>query len=131
MPYVENQIVHDADSHLMELPDCLDAYFDPKRKADYHALPSFQHKLGKAGWADQARARQRDEAFRGDGDQNILLRKNYEAMGAFERADRPHALVCWVSPASWYSAPSALAISGWTRARTPISPMRRPRRTTG
>ena len=92
MPYVENRIVHDADSHLMELPDCLDAYFDPKRKADYHALPSFQHKLGKAGWADQARARQRDEAFRGDGDTNILLRKNYEAMGAFERSDRPHAL---------------------------------------
>ena len=92
MPYVENQIVHDADSHLMELPDCLDAYFDPKRRGDYHALASFQHKLGKAGWADQARARQRDEAFRGDGDQNILLRKNYEAMGAFERADRPHAL---------------------------------------
>ena len=92
MPYVENRIVHDADSHLMELPDCLDAYFDPKRKADYHALPSFQHKLGKAGWADQARARQRDETFRGDGDSNILLRKNYEAMGAFERSDRPHAL---------------------------------------
>jgi len=33
MPYVENQIVHDADSHLMELPDCLDDYFDPKFKA--------------------------------------------------------------------------------------------------
>ena len=92
MPYVENQIVHDADSHLMELPDCLDDYFDPKFKAAYHALPSYQHKLGKAGCADQARARQRDEAFRGDGDSNILLRKNYEAMGAFERSDRPHAL---------------------------------------
>ncbi len=30
MAYVEDRIVHDADSHLMELPDSLDAYFDPK-----------------------------------------------------------------------------------------------------
>ena len=28
MAYVENRVVHDADSHLMEMPDSLDAYFD-------------------------------------------------------------------------------------------------------
>ena len=30
MPYVENRIVHDADSHLMELTACLDDFLDPK-----------------------------------------------------------------------------------------------------
>ena len=33
MAYVENRIIHDADSHLMELPDSLDAWFDPKFRA--------------------------------------------------------------------------------------------------
>ena len=36
MAYVENRIVHDADSHLMELTDCLDALDRPQldRAAD-------------------------------------------------------------------------------------------------
>jgi predicted TIM-barrel fold metal-dependent hydrolase len=92
MPYVENQIVHDADSHLMELPDCLDDYFDPRFRGAYHALASYQHKLGAPGWADKARALQRDAEFRAGGPENLLLRKNYQAMGAFERADRPACL---------------------------------------
>ena len=49
MPYVEGRIIHDADSHLMELPDCLDAYFDSKSLARYHALPIFKHKQGRDG----------------------------------------------------------------------------------
>ena len=92
MPYVENQIVHDADSHLMELDDCLDAYFDPKQIKAYHDLPYYRHKVGNRRWAEQARARQQDEAFRAGGAENILLRKNYEAMGSFLPADRPRSL---------------------------------------
>ena len=30
MPYIENRIVHDADSHTMELPNWLDDYADKK-----------------------------------------------------------------------------------------------------
>mgnify|MGYP006954598478 CR=1 FL=1 len=29
MAYVEGRIIHDADSHLMELDDCLDGFFTP------------------------------------------------------------------------------------------------------
>lgn len=92
MPYVENRIVHDADSHLMELPDCLDPYFERRLLARFHALESYQKKLGAAGWAETARARQRDEGFRAGIDANILLRKNYEANGAFIREDRPRTV---------------------------------------
>ena len=92
MPYVENRIVHDADSHLMELPDCLDPYFDPKLIERFHALPYYRKKLGKAGWTDSVKRQHDDPAFRAGDAENILLRKNYQALGAFRRQDRPAAI---------------------------------------
>jgi predicted TIM-barrel fold metal-dependent hydrolase len=92
MPYVENRIVHDADSHLMEMPDCLDAYFDPKLRPAFHALPYYQKKLGKPGWTAEAQRQHEDPAFRAGDAENILLRKNYQALGAFRRQDRPAAI---------------------------------------
>ena len=92
MPYVENRIIHDADSHLMELDDCLDDHIEARFKDRYHGLAYFQHKVGTRAWAEGARRIQADPAFRADEDANILLRKNYQAMGAFLPADRPRAL---------------------------------------
>jgi predicted TIM-barrel fold metal-dependent hydrolase len=92
MPYVENRIVHDADSHLMELDDCLDDYIEAAFKPRYHALAYYRHKIGDLKWANGARRIQADPAFRADEDANILLRKNYQAMGAFLAADRPRAV---------------------------------------
>lgn len=92
MAYATGRLVHDADSHLMELPDCLDPFFEKRLLQRFHDLPYYQKKLGEAGWADKARARQRDPDFRlGDAD-NILLRKNYDALGAFTPGDRPKAM---------------------------------------
>lgn len=92
MPYAQDRIIHDADSHLMELPDCLDPYFDPKLIGRFHALPYFQKKVERASWADKVRAEQADPAFRAGADENILLRKNYQALGAFLPEDRPRTL---------------------------------------
>ncbi|MHB8528690.1 MAG: amidohydrolase family protein [Caulobacteraceae bacterium] len=92
MAYVEDRIVHDADSHLMELPDCLDDYFDPRLRGAFHDLPIYRHKQGKPGWTDPVRRRQADPAFRAGAAENLLLRKNYEALGAFDRQDRARAL---------------------------------------
>ena len=94
MPYVENRVVHDADSHLMELPDSLDAYFDPKFRAAYDALPKLQKTPRNSSWVKKARALQADSDFRAGAETNILLRKNYEALGAFMREDRPKTLDC-------------------------------------
>src|ERR1700690_2990801 len=80
--YVENRIVHDADSHLMELPDSLDAYFDPKFRTAYDALPKLQKNPRDAGWVKKARALHDDANFRSGSDANVLLRKNYEAPGS-------------------------------------------------
>jgi len=92
VPYVQDQIIHDADSHLMELPDCLDPYFDARMLARYHALPIYKHKLGKPGWAEAARRQHEDPDFRAGAEENILLRKNQAALGAFRREDRPAAI---------------------------------------
>ncbi len=94
IPYVQGRIVHDADSHLMELPDCLDPWFDPRLKGAYHALPAWRHKLTSPApdWDQRFRQRHDDPAFRAEAGENILLRKNYEALGSFRRDDRPAAL---------------------------------------
>jgi uncharacterized protein len=92
MPYVENRVVHDADSHLMELPDSLDEYLEPRFRGRYDALPKLKKQPRDAAYVVEARAKQSDPMFRNTADENILLRKNYEALGSFRREDRPRAL---------------------------------------
>src|SRR5215475_12143227 len=92
MAYVENRIVHDADSHLMELSDCLDRYLDPRIRADYDELPKLKAWPRDGKLPRHANALHDDPEFRAGSDANILLRKNYEALGAFRKDDRPRAL---------------------------------------
>ncbi|MFM9862812.1 MAG: amidohydrolase family protein [Micropepsaceae bacterium] len=92
MPYAAGRLIHDADSHLMELADCLDDFLEAKHRADYDALPKLQAWPRDGKWVKDARAKQTDAAFREGAAENILLRRNYEALGAFQREDRPRAL---------------------------------------
>jgi predicted TIM-barrel fold metal-dependent hydrolase len=92
MPYVEDRVVHDADSHLMEMTNCLDAYLDPKFRAAYDDLPKLKAWPRDGKLVRHANKQHDDAEFRKGADENILLRKNYEALGSFRRADRPHAL---------------------------------------
>jgi uncharacterized protein len=92
MAYVEGRIIHDADSHLMELSDCLDPYFEARLLARYHALPGFISRKKRQAKVEHARATHADETFRAGAEANILLRKNYDAQGAFIADDRPAAL---------------------------------------
>jgi predicted TIM-barrel fold metal-dependent hydrolase len=92
MPYAGTRVIHDADSHLMELADCLDDFIDPKHRAAYDALPKLKAWPRDGKWVTESRAKQNDPAFRAGAAENILLRKNYEALGAFTAADRPRAL---------------------------------------
>jgi len=90
MPYVEGQTIHDADSHVMELPGTINRYIDPKFRE------AFVEKTGRKDvlpeWFAKAAAQQEDPEFRAGAEANILLRKNYEALGAFRREDRPATL---------------------------------------
>jgi predicted TIM-barrel fold metal-dependent hydrolase len=90
MPYVEGQTVHDADAHVMELPGTIPPYADPAWR---EALADrIRHKKDADGWAEAARALQQDAGFRDGAADSLLARKNYQALGAFDPADRPRAL---------------------------------------
>ncbi len=92
MSYASNRLIHDADSHLMELDGCLDPYFDKAHLKAFHDLPYLHRKDGDFEWSRIARAQHADPAFRAGEDANIMLRKNYEAIGSFLSADRPKSL---------------------------------------
>lgn len=94
MPYVEGRVVHDADSHIMEAPNFLDGYVEeryaePIRRK--HMFSLLGEKSGKDLFA-VIRGRHDDPKWRAEGAEQILLRKNYEALGSWRREDRPQAL---------------------------------------
>jgi predicted TIM-barrel fold metal-dependent hydrolase len=90
MPYVEGQTVHDADSHIMELPGTINAYVDPKVREAF--IEKAGAKAQSAHWSTAAQAKHDDPEFKAGAEANILLRKNYEALGAFRADDRPKTL---------------------------------------
>ena len=92
MSYSQNRIIHDADSHLMEFADCLDPFIDPGYRARYDELPKVKAWPRDGKWVTEARSRQNDPVFRGGADENVLLRRNYDALGAFRKEDRSRAL---------------------------------------
>lgn len=96
MAYIDGRLVHDADSHLMEMTDCLDPYLSDKLRARLHQLPAYQykHKMlnNEIYGVEKFRQLHGDPAFRADIDSTIMSRKNYEGHGSFIAADRPHAL---------------------------------------
>jgi predicted TIM-barrel fold metal-dependent hydrolase len=99
MPYVENEIIHDADSHIVELPDCLDDFIDPKLKARYHEKRQneieFKERVSPllgTGVYEKIAAKHDDAEFRAAGEEKLHTRKLHEALGAFRKEDRPRAL---------------------------------------
>lgn len=94
MAYVEGRTIHDADAHIMEAPDFLDGYVadeyarEIKRQNLFSALGE---KQGRDLFAI-VRGRHDDPAWRAEGEREIMLRKNYEALGSWRRDDRPRAL---------------------------------------
>lgn len=90
MPYVEGQTVHDADSHVMELPDSITPYVDPAFRQRFAELTRAKGIVLEG--AREADAQQDDPEFRAGDEANLLLRKNYQALGASRAQDRPKAL---------------------------------------
>jgi predicted TIM-barrel fold metal-dependent hydrolase len=94
MPYAEGRTFYDADSHVMELPEWLPAYADAEFR---ERLPGFS--LGSAGSRDRVermiqRGRQRAgvESERAGHESELLVRKSWDAYGAFHVEDRGRAL---------------------------------------
>ena len=75
MPYIENRLVHDADSHLMEMSNCLNPYFEKSLLGRFLEHPNLGVRVGNRLAVEEAQNRQKDEAFRASAAENIMLRK--------------------------------------------------------
>src|SRR2546427_9436431 len=92
MPYAEGRTFHDADSHVMETPDWLVAYADPGVRERLKPLFVAAVRPGEDSMIEQARRRHGDPAERERAEAEIMLRKNWSALGSFVREGRPRAL---------------------------------------
>lgn len=93
MPYATGRVFHDADSHIMETDSWLRDLTEPKFR---DRVPLFRTGagLGEDGqddWASRTCPLHLDPEYRAAEDQ-ITLRKNYLAIGSFERDHRSQAL---------------------------------------
>jgi uncharacterized protein len=92
MPYAEGRTFYDADSHLMETSDWLVSYADPDIRDRLRPLY-----LGGAGAmaedaVKQAEARRGDEAAAASLEGALMKAKGWNALGAFDPAERSRAL---------------------------------------
>ena len=88
MPYISDRIVHDADSHVMEVPHWLDEF------GTQRVVKRFNERFGKRGSDFYKNViRQHDEAEFGPNDEGrVMGLKNHDAIGAFRPKDRSLAL---------------------------------------
>lgn len=92
MPYAPPRVVHDADSHIMELPDWIESYADPGIRERLMPLP-----LGSAGkLADkavaEASARRDDPARAEEAEAALMKMKGWSGLGAFDSVERSRAM---------------------------------------
>ena len=90
MAYVNNITIHDADSHVMELPAKIIEYLE----TEYHQAfkQHAQAKLQMPEELQRAVDKHDNDEFRAGDEANLMLRKNHLALGAFRNTDRPQTL---------------------------------------
>lgn len=92
MPYAEGRTFHDADGHIVETPDWLESYADPKIRPLLKPIFVQSVAPGEAEEIESWRERHFDESDRETAEREIMLRKNWAAMGSFIKEHRPRAL---------------------------------------
>jgi predicted TIM-barrel fold metal-dependent hydrolase len=92
LPYAQGRVYHDADAHVVETPGWLLPYADPQIRD--RLSPTFVAAVapGEEAHIERWRKRHRDPAERPRAEAEIMLRKNWSALGSFLREDRPRAL---------------------------------------
>ena len=94
MTYAGERAIHDADSHLMETPEMLHDFADPKirERIDPRYFFSAVGNQGKLADFPVYRRNHADAAYRAQDEAELMLRKNWNATGSFLKEDRSKAL---------------------------------------
>jgi predicted TIM-barrel fold metal-dependent hydrolase len=96
MTYADGRLMLDADSHVMELPDFLSAHADPGMRdrippVNFDSGGKLSKRLAAYGASRHHEPSVVDEQI-GLGDRLLTGAKGYEALGAFDTAERSQAL---------------------------------------
>ena len=86
MPYATGRVIHDADAHIMELPGFLDDHLEAKYRGRVGDDVLFPRHEGFHGHLKDARA---GAVF---DESQIMLAKNWAALGSSARHDRPRSI---------------------------------------
>ena len=92
MAYTADRLIHDADSHIMEVPSWLRDHADPAWRDSLPELFVASVAPGEDSLIDQYTAHHRDPEYRAADAEQIMLRKNWKATGSLVAEDRPGAL---------------------------------------
>jgi predicted TIM-barrel fold metal-dependent hydrolase len=92
LPYAGDRTIFDADSHIMELPDWLPSYADPSIRD--RLRPLYLEGAGRLAEdaVAKAEARRGDEAAARALEAEVLTKKGWHALGAFDADERSRAL---------------------------------------
>lgn len=92
MPYATGRLFHDADAHIMETADWLRDYADPGFRDRLPDIMTGVLAPGEDKRVLEDLALQSDDAFRAEDETELMNRKNWRAIGATLKQDRPKAL---------------------------------------
>jgi predicted TIM-barrel fold metal-dependent hydrolase len=93
MPYAEGRTYHDADSHVMETPDWLFAFADPELRPRLSLLQlQGVPESKRERFVERLHEQHRDQRYRAEFETELMLRKNWAALGSFLKQDRGRAL---------------------------------------
>ena len=87
MPYAEGRTFHDADSHVMELPEWLPSYAEPgyRDRIPPFSLLSTGSRPRVEEMMARGKARAGDPAERAGHEVELMTRKSWDAYGAFHQ----------------------------------------------
>jgi predicted TIM-barrel fold metal-dependent hydrolase len=93
MPYAEGRTFHDADSHVMETPEWLFSFADPELRPRLTPLALQGVPSAKVErFIEKLNAQHVDPEYRKADEDQLMVRKNWSALGSFLKRDRPRAL---------------------------------------
>ena len=89
MPYATGRVIHDADAHIMETPGFLNDYLDARSRAIVTDTVLFPRREGFHATREKRAAEIGAETF---DETQIMLRKNWDALGSYRKQDRPRSV---------------------------------------